>query len=100
MVGPRQELGEGEAVPCGDRHERNRRSYQTAARGSTHNSKTPSELTIVWIDDDGVIRVRSKGIGVLASGSSGTVIDEDIVKRTARGWRIAERKVRRKASAP
>ncbi|WP_437665415.1 nuclear transport factor 2 family protein [Sorangium sp. So ce1182] len=55
---------------------------------------------MVRVGDDGVVRVRSKGLGVLANGSSGSVIYEDIVKRTARGWRIAERKVRRKASTP
>ncbi|WP_437971104.1 nuclear transport factor 2 family protein [Sorangium sp. So ce260] len=55
---------------------------------------------MVRVDGDGVVRVRSKGIGVLANGSSGTVIYEDVVKRTPRGWRIAERKVRMKASAP
>ncbi|WP_438027458.1 nuclear transport factor 2 family protein [Sorangium sp. So ce233] len=55
---------------------------------------------MVRVDGGGVVRVRSKGIGVLADGKSGTVIYEDVVQRTARGWRITERKVRAKASAP
>jgi 3-phenylpropionate/cinnamic acid dioxygenase small subunit len=37
--------------------------------------------------------VRSKGIGVLANGASGSVVYEDVVRRTAVGWRIARRKV-------
>jgi 3-phenylpropionate/cinnamic acid dioxygenase small subunit len=54
---------------------------------------------LVRVDADGVVRARSKGIGILADGSSGTVTYDDVVERTARGWRIAERKVRTKASA-
>lgn len=34
---------------------------------------------------------RSKGIGILTNGTSGTVVDEDVVRRTAMGWRIARR---------
>ncbi len=42
---------------------------------------------------DDVGRVLYKGIGVNMDGSS-TVIYEDVVQRTARGWRLAARKVR------
>jgi 3-phenylpropionate/cinnamic acid dioxygenase small subunit len=37
--------------------------------------------------------VRSKGIGILADGTSGTVVYEDVVRRTPQGWRIARRTV-------
>jgi 3-phenylpropionate/cinnamic acid dioxygenase small subunit len=37
--------------------------------------------------------VRSKGIGILANGTSGTVVYEDTVRRTRTGWRIARRTV-------
>jgi SnoaL-like protein len=37
--------------------------------------------------------VRSKGIGILADGTSGTVVYEDVVRRTPDGWRIARRTV-------
>jgi SnoaL-like domain len=40
-------------------------------------------------DDEAV--VRSKGIGVLADGTSGTVVYEDVVRRTESGWRISHR---------
>ena len=43
-------------------------------------------------DEDEAI-VRSKGIGVLANGTSGTVVYEDVVRRTPAGWRIARRNV-------
>jgi 3-phenylpropionate/cinnamic acid dioxygenase small subunit len=38
-------------------------------------------------------RVRSKGIGILADGTSGTVVYDDVVRRTPQGWRIARRTV-------
>jgi hypothetical protein len=43
--------------------------------------------------DDGSVRARSKGIGVNADGTTGTVTYLDTVIRTERGWRIAHRKL-------
>lgn len=48
---------------------------------------------LVIDDEDGLATVRSKGIGVLADGTSGTVVYEDVVRRTGVGWRIARRTV-------
>jgi 3-phenylpropionate/cinnamic acid dioxygenase small subunit len=48
---------------------------------------------LVTGDHDGDATVRSKGIGVLADGTSGTVTYEDLVRRTSAGWRIARRTV-------
>ena len=42
---------------------------------------------------DGSVRARSKGIGVNADGTVGTVTYEDTVVRTDGGWRIAARTV-------
>ena len=42
---------------------------------------------------DNEATVRSKGIGILANGTSGTVVYEDVVRRTDAGWRIARRTV-------
>ena len=36
---------------------------------------------------------RSKGIGIKADGTSGSVVYEDIFRREDRGWRISYRKV-------
>lgn len=38
-------------------------------------------------------RVRSKGLSVMADGATGTVIYDDVVRRTPAGWRIAHRTV-------
>lgn len=43
--------------------------------------------------DDSRAGVRSKGLSVMADGSAGSVVYDDIVVRTDAGWRIAHRKV-------
>ncbi|GII22776.1 nuclear transport factor 2 family protein [Planosporangium mesophilum] len=43
--------------------------------------------------DEHAVQVRSKGIGIQADGSSGSVVYDDIVQRGPGGWRIAYRKV-------
>jgi hypothetical protein len=50
-------------------------------------------LVVADEDDGNVATVRSKGIGILSDGSSGTVVYEDVVHRTGSGWRIARRTV-------
>ncbi|MEV4891042.1 nuclear transport factor 2 family protein [Nonomuraea sp. NPDC055795] len=42
---------------------------------------------------DGRVRARSKGIGVNADGTSGSVTYEDTILRLGQGWRISHRKV-------
>jgi 3-phenylpropionate/cinnamic acid dioxygenase small subunit len=39
------------------------------------------------------VRARSKGIGVMADGTCGSVTYEDTIVRGDQGWRIAHRKV-------
>jgi hypothetical protein len=48
---------------------------------------------VIAEEDDGCVRVRSKGIGIRADGSSGTIVYEDLVRRSNGGWRIARRTV-------
>lgn len=48
---------------------------------------------LVSQDSDGTVRARSKGIGILADGVSGSVVYEDVLVPTAAGWRISYRKV-------
>jgi hypothetical protein len=59
-------------------------------------------VTNVVIADGEVVRVVSKGIGVRADGSCGTVVYHDDVRRTPEGWRISRRRVtaRRKPLHP
>jgi ketosteroid isomerase-like protein len=43
--------------------------------------------------DERSARVRSKGIGVMADGTAGSAVYDDVVTRTPDGWRISHRKV-------
>jgi SnoaL-like protein len=49
--------------------------------------------TVLTALDDGRVRARSKGIGVRADGTSGSVVYEDIVERRPEGWRIVQRRI-------
>ena len=42
---------------------------------------------------DGVVTARSKGIGVMAHGATGSVTYEDVIERRRGQWRIRRRKV-------
>ena len=46
---------------------------------------------IVSEDSDGTVRVICKGLGLRPDGQVGGVTCNDVVTRTADGWRIAER---------
>jgi hypothetical protein len=48
---------------------------------------------VVTEGPDGSASVRSKGIGVLRDGRTGSVVYDDRLRRTADGWRIAARQV-------
>ena len=48
---------------------------------------------VVTEQSDGSVRARSKGIGVYADGTVGSVTYEDTVVRTGEGWRVASRTV-------
>jgi hypothetical protein len=43
--------------------------------------------------DDGRVRARSKGIGISADGSAGSVTYDDTVARRPEGWRITHRRI-------
>ncbi len=42
---------------------------------------------------DGRVAARSKGIGIMADGTCGSVTYEDTILRGEHGWRISQRKV-------
>lgn len=48
---------------------------------------------VVITETDGAVRVRSKGIGIYADGTSRSVEYDDLLVREAAGWRISYRKV-------
>ena len=49
--------------------------------------------TVLTALDDGRVLARSKGIGVRADGTAGSVVYEDVVERRPQGWRIVRRRV-------
>jgi ketosteroid isomerase-like protein len=49
--------------------------------------------------DDGSARVRSKGIGIKADRTAGSVVYDDIVTRRPDGWKISHRKVTARRAA-
>jgi ketosteroid isomerase-like protein len=49
---------------------------------------------------DGRARVRSKGIGIKADGTAGSVTYEDVVTRRPDGWKISHRKVIGRPTGP
>jgi 3-phenylpropionate/cinnamic acid dioxygenase small subunit len=53
-------------------------------------------VTNVVLTEQGpdLVRARSKGIGIMADGTCGSVTYDDTVVRTERGWRISTRIVR------
>jgi hypothetical protein len=48
---------------------------------------------MVTEDPDGTVRARSKGIGVYADGTTGSVVYDDVLRRTPEGWRIGRRAI-------
>jgi 3-phenylpropionate/cinnamic acid dioxygenase small subunit len=46
--------------------------------------------------DDGDVQVRSKAIGIMADGTAGSLVYDDLVKREQGVWRIARRRVTRR----
>jgi hypothetical protein len=60
-----------------------------------------TNVVITDVNGDDV-HVLSKGIGIGADGSSGTLVYEDVVRRDEAGWRIARRRLvsRRKPLSP
>ena len=51
-----------------------------------------TNVILTAVDAD-VVHGRSKGIGINADGSCGSVVYEDTFRREDRGWRISYRKV-------
>jgi hypothetical protein len=50
--------------------------------------------TVLTEQADGRVRALSKGIGVNADGTAGSVTYEDLLARRGDGWRISRRRVR------
>lgn len=57
-----------------------------------------TNIVITPIDDRSA-RVRSKGIGIRADGTAGSVVYDDVVTRLPEGWKIRHRKVTARRAA-
>ena len=51
-----------------------------------------TNIVVAELGDDEAV-VVSKGIGIMADGTTGSVVYEDRVRRTPAGWRIAHRRI-------
>ena len=66
------------------------------AAGAADRDRVGHHVTnvIVTEDDEGQVRARSKGIGILRDGRAGSVVYDDLLRSTPDGWRIAYRTIR------
>lgn len=71
-------------------------SNREAALALGEGNPVGHHVTNVVLSEQGpdVVRARSKGIGIMADGTCGSVTYEDTVVRAEGGWRISERIVR------
>jgi hypothetical protein len=67
--------------------------FRTPDPGVEHPVGHHVTNTVLTALDDGRARAWSKGIGVRADGTAGSVVYEDIVERRPEGWRIVQRRV-------
>ncbi|MFF2328046.1 MULTISPECIES: nuclear transport factor 2 family protein [unclassified Streptomyces] len=79
-------------------------AVRDAARSMGGHGPVAHHVTNIVLteDGDGQVRARSKGIGIRADGTCGSVTYEDLVVRGAQGWRISRRTItaRRKPPGP
>jgi hypothetical protein len=67
--------------------------FRTPDPGVEHPVGHHVTNTVLTALDDGRVRAWSKGIGVRADGTAGSVVYEDIVQRRPEGWRIVRRRI-------
>ncbi len=71
-------------------------ALRTAALALGDNNPVAHHVTNIVLNEvsDGTVRALSKGIGIMTDGSAAGVTYEDVVARTADGWKITHRIVR------
>lgn len=65
----------------------------TQSMGAAHPVGHHVTNIVITGAGEGSARVRSKGIGVNADGTAGSVVYDDVVTRRPDGWKISHRKV-------
>jgi hypothetical protein len=66
---------------------------QAAVQLGERNPVAHHITNVVVTESDATVTARSKGIGVRTDGSVGSVVYDDVLRRTAEGWRISRRRV-------
>jgi 3-phenylpropionate/cinnamic acid dioxygenase small subunit len=71
-------------------------ALQAAGRALGDRNPVGHHVTNIVLSEvaDGRVHARSKGIGVYADGTAGSLTYEDTVLRTPHGWRISHREIR------
>jgi len=82
------ELGEMNGIPA----------MQDAARALGAANPVGHHVTNMILDEaaGGVVHARSKGIGIMADGTAGSVVYDDVIERQQGAWRIRRRRVARR----
>lgn len=72
-----------------------RTALRDIARSGDTNQPVGHHVTniVITVVDDLTAQVRSKGIGIMADGTAGSVTYDDVVTRRPIGWKITYRKV-------
>lgn len=72
-----------------------------AAYARLDSQPVAHHVTNIVLDEqpDGAVHALSKGLGIMADGSAGSVTYEDTIIRTPAGWRISHRVVRPRRTA-
>jgi 3-phenylpropionate/cinnamic acid dioxygenase small subunit len=72
-----------------------REALRTAALKTGDRNPLGHHITNVVLSavSDDEVHARTKGFGVNADGTCGTVTYDDVIRRTEQGWRIARRRI-------
>ncbi|MFI5747144.1 nuclear transport factor 2 family protein [Streptomyces sp. NPDC051644] len=78
------------------------KAFREAARAIGERGPVSHHVTNIILTevDDDQVRARSKGIGIKADGTSGSVTYEDVIVRGEQGWRISRRKITVRRTPP
>lgn len=79
----------------GEQALRGRQACAAAARALGELNPVGHHVTNVVLTEtaDGSVQAQSKGIGINADGTCGSVTYQDVIVRGDQGWRISQRKI-------
>ncbi|WP_406384833.1 nuclear transport factor 2 family protein [Streptomyces sp. NBC_01618] len=70
-------------------------AFRAAAQAMAERGPVSHHVTNIVLTEarDDRVRARSKGIGIKADGTCGSVTYDDVIVRGEQGWRISRRKI-------